>query len=152
MSPEQASGKVIDARSDLFALGTVLYLLMTRHRPFEGPTDLETLLRVQKADFRPPEAVAPDLEPEVAAIINRAMHLEPDDRYQTADEMLVDIERVLRTVYLPVGQTELKRWLATLAARDGVPSIAKATGGPATGRGGTGEMEGKDVVLSDSSQ
>src|SRR5947207_4931490 len=60
MSPEQAMGKSIDQRSDLFSLGTVLYLLMVRSRPFEGPTDLETLLRVQKGDFPPPEAVAPD--------------------------------------------------------------------------------------------
>ena len=92
MSPEQAMGKPIDQRSDLFSLGTVLYLLMVRSRPFEGPTDLETLLRVQKGDFLPPEAAAPDLQPEVAAIINRALKLDPNERYQSADEMLADIE------------------------------------------------------------
>ena len=126
MSPEQAMGKPIDARSDIFSLGTMLYLLMVRSRPFEGPTDLETLLRVQKGDFAPPEAVAPDLEPEVAAIINRSMKLDPAERYQTADDMLTDLERVLRTVFQPVGQTELKRWLHELSAHDGHPSIGKA--------------------------
>jgi serine/threonine-protein kinase len=154
MSPEQAMGRTIDPRSDLFALGTVLYLLMARVRPFTGGTDLETLLRVQKAEFRPPEEAAPDLPPEVAAVINRAMQLDPAARYQSADEMLADIERVARTVYLPVGQTELKKYLADLSARDGVASIGKAAQAAQAARPGTGsgELEGKDVVLLDSSQ
>jgi serine/threonine-protein kinase len=151
MSPEQALGKAIDARSDLFSVGTMLYLLMTGRRPFEAPTDLETLLRVQKADFRPPDKARPDIERALAEIISRAMSLQPDDRYQTADEMLIDVERVMRTVFQPVGQTELKRWLADLQARDGVPSIGKATL-PSTAVPGSGEMEGKDVVLVDSQQ
>jgi serine/threonine-protein kinase len=154
MSPEQAYGKPIDQRSDLFSLGTVLYLLMVRARPFEGPTDLETLLRVQKGDFTPPEAVAPDLEPEVAAIINRAMKSDPSERYQSADEMLADIEHVARNVFRPVGQTELKRWLAELSAQDGQPSILKMTSRPTSTRAGTGtgELDGQDVVLSDSQE
>ena len=137
MSPEQAMGKPIDQRSDLFSLGTVLYLLMVRSRPFEGPTDLETLLRVQKGDFLPPEAAAPDLEPEVAAIINRALKLDPNERYQSADEMLADIEHVARNVFRAVGQTELKRWLAELALQDGQPSILKMTSRSTAGRTGT---------------
>jgi serine/threonine-protein kinase len=151
MSPEQALGKAVDARSDLFAVGVVLYQLMTGVRPFEGPTDLETLLRVQRGDFKPPHVVAPDLPPHVCAIISRAMQLDPDMRYQSAEEMLTDIEQVLRTVFRPVGQTELKRWLAALGTRDGQMPMAKAAHTPPHGRvtGGTGELEGKDVVLDD---
>ena len=154
MSPEQAYGKPIDQRSDLFSLGTVLYLLMVRSRPFEAPTDLETLLRVQKGDFTPPEAAAPDLEPEVAAIINRALKHDVNERYQSADEMLADIEHVLRNVYRPVGQTELKRWLAELSAHDGTLSILKGGARHTSSRPGTGsgELDGKDVVLSDSQE
>jgi serine/threonine protein kinase len=155
MSPEQAMGKPIDARSDIFSLGTVLYLLMTRTRPFEGPTDLETLLRVQKGDFRAPHDVAPDLPPEVAAIINRAMQLDPVGRYQSAEEMLVDVEQVLRSVFRPVGQTELKRWLGALAAHDHTLPIGRSpertTTNARTGTG-SGELDGKDVVLSDSQE
>jgi serine/threonine-protein kinase len=149
MSPEQALGKAIDQRSDLFAVGVVLYQLMAGVRPFEAPTDLETLLRVQRAEFRPPHVAAPDLPPQVSAIIARAMQADPDLRYQSAEEMLTDIEQVLRTVFRPVGQTELKRWLAALGARDGQVPMAKAAGQtPPHGRlTGTGEMEGKDVVL-----
>ena len=150
MSPEQALGKPIDARSDLFSLGTVMYQLMTGVRPFEAATDLEILLRVQHAQFRPPEETKPDMEPELAQIMMRAMKLDPADRYQSADEMLIDIERVLRTVFRPVGQTELKRWLGDLQREDGVPSIGKAPAVVAGPRTGTGELEGKDVELSDS--
>src|SRR5262249_28723941 len=98
---------------------------------------------------RPAEAAAPDLPPQVSAIIARAMQAEPEHRYQSAEEMLTDIEQVLRTVFRPVGQTELKRWLAALGARDGQVPMAKAAGqAPPHGRlTGTGEMEGKDVVL-----
>ncbi len=156
MSPEQAMGKPIDARSDLFALGTILYLLVTRTRPFEGPSDLETLLRVQKGDFRPPEEAAPDLQPEVAAVVARAMRKEPDERYQSADEMLADVERVARTAFRPVGQTELKRWLTELAARDSAPPISQSTA-PARATAtrsttGTGELEEEDVVLLDTDE
>ena len=157
MSPEQAMGKPIDQRSDLFSVGTVLYLMVTRTRPFEGPSDLETLLRVQKGDFRPPEEASPDLPPEVAAVVARAMRKEPGERYQSADEMLGDVERVMRTAFRPVGQTELKRWLTELGARDGVPPISQssATAARATStrtKTGTGELEEEDVVLLDTDE
>src|SRR5579862_999022 len=98
--------------------------MLTRARPFEGPSDLETLLRVQKGDFPAPESVAPDLPPEVAAVVGRAMRREPDERYQSADEMLSDVERVMRTAFRPVGQTELKRWLSEFFVRKHVPPIS----------------------------
>jgi hypothetical protein len=67
----------------------------------------------------------------VARIIMRAMRLTPAERYQTADEMLVDVERVLRTEYQSAGQTELKLWMAQLARRDGSQSFGKTrSGGP----------------------
>ena len=155
MSPEQAMGKPIDARSDLFSLGTVLYLLMVRSRPFEGPTDLETLLRVQKGDFTPPEAAAPDLEPEVAAIINRAMQARPQRSATRAPTRCWPTSSTCcARVFRPVGQTELKRWLAELSAHDGHAvdrQGARARARPPAAPG-TGELDGKDVVLSDSQE
>ena len=59
MSPEQALGAPIDAGSDIFAAGTLLYLLATNRRPFASASDIESLLRVQRAEFVPPEQVSP---------------------------------------------------------------------------------------------
>lgn len=130
MSPEQASGSILDNRSDLFSLGTILYLFFTGRRPFEAPTDLESIMLVRECRFSPPEVVKPGLDPAMAKIIRRALERLPSKRYQNADEMLVDIENVQRTVYRPAGQTELKRWLADLQARDHCPTISRATAKP----------------------
>src|SRR5580693_4477321 len=78
------------------------------------------------------------------------MRRDPAERYQSADEMLADIERVLRTAFRPVGQSELKRWLADLTARDGVLPISQASARSTSARTGTGELEEEDVVLLDS--
>jgi hypothetical protein len=86
---------------------------------------MESLLRVQKAQFAPPEQARATVSPAVSAIIMRALRLAPSERYQTADEMLVDVERVLRTEFHSSGQTELKLWLEQLARRDDAPSIGK---------------------------
>jgi serine/threonine-protein kinase len=141
MSPEQASGWVLDNRSDLFALGTMLYQFFTERRPFEAPTDLESITRVRECKFTPPEMVKPGLHPALVKIIRRAMQALPANRYQSADEMLVDIENVQRTAYKPAGQTELKRWLAELQQRDHCQTISHASAAPAA----TAENEGLDV-------
>jgi serine/threonine-protein kinase len=154
MSPEQASGTAVDARSDLFSLGTVLYVLGTGRRPFEAPTDLEALVRVRQCQFAPFTEVAPDISPEFARITLRAMQAAPADRYQSAEEMLIDIETVQRSVFVPAGQTELKRWLAELQQIDGAPTISRAAGQTPT----TGDPEAlqfddnQDVIFDDSSQ
>jgi serine/threonine-protein kinase len=126
MSPEQASGGELDARSDLFSVGTMLYLMVTGRRPFEAPTDLEIILRVQQGQFPPPTEIKPDLPPEIARIIERAMKKAPADRYQTGEEMLLDLEFAQRSVYRPAGQTELRRWLMELGERDHAPPISQS--------------------------
>jgi serine/threonine protein kinase len=125
MSPEQATGAVIDKRSDIFSVGSLLYRMMTSALPFEAPTDLEMLLRVQKADMTPIEKAKPGVSAAVSAIVMKAMRLAAAERYQSADEMLVDVERVLRNEFQSAGQTELKLWLEQLGRRDGVDSIGK---------------------------
>jgi serine/threonine protein kinase len=126
MSPEQAYGCELDARSDLFSLGVVLYLMITRLPPFDGLTDYETLMQVRAGNFLPPETARPRLNREVYRVIRKAMAIAPADRYQNATEMLVDVEQVLRLGFRPLEQTELARWLADLSAKDGVPPLTRA--------------------------
>ena len=141
MSPEQARGEAIDRRSDIFSVGSLMYRMMTDRLPFEANNDLESLMRVQKAEFPPPQEAKPGIGSSVAAIIRRAMRLHPAERYQTADEMLIEVERVLRTEFHSAGQTELKSWLVQLGRRDNAPSIGRAP------RDETGVV--KDMVQTD---
>ena len=155
MSPEQASGEPLDARSDLFSVGTMLYVMITRRHPFDAPTDYETLMLVKSGDFTPPETARPGLNPELYRVIRKAMAKAPGDRYQTAEEMLVDVEQVMRLAFRPVGQTELQRWLADLSSKDGVPPLTRegapepspTTVGPL--RGGDGQESGLMLNLDD---
>ena len=125
MSPEQALGTSVDRRSDIFSVGSMLYRMVTEKLPFDGGDDMESLLRVQKAQFSPPEQVKATVGPGVSSIIMKALRLAPSERYQAADEMLADVERVLRNEFHSAGQTELKLWLEQLARRDDAPTIAK---------------------------
>src|SRR5262245_25552532 len=125
MSPEQALGTSVDKRSDIFSVGSMLYRMVTEKLPFDAGDDMESLLRVQKAEFSPPEQVKPTIGPGVSGIVMRALRLAPSERYQSADEMLIDVERVLRTEFHSAGQTELKLWLEQLSRRDEAPTIKK---------------------------
>ena len=162
MSPEQASGGKLDARSDLFSLGTMLYAMITRRLPFDAATDYETLMLVKSGDYLPPETARPGLNPELYRVIRKAMSKSPDDRYQKAEEMLVDVEQVMRLAFRPVGQTELHRWLVDLSAKDGVPPLTRETppapdtvvdvvGAPrgAGGKAATGDESGLVLDLDD---
>ncbi|MBI5545069.1 MAG: protein kinase [Deltaproteobacteria bacterium] len=148
MSPEQAKGEdQLDARSDVFSLGCTLYQLATGLTPFAGGTELEMLLRMEQCAFRPLEQARPDLPPELAAIIKKAMQKAPADRFANADELLADLERVQRGAFRPAGQSELKAWLTELARRDQVPTIGRrSAAAPAAVT--PGELEpGANLVL-----
>jgi hypothetical protein len=95
MSPEQAAGDPLDARSDVFSLGAVLYLMLTGARAFDAPTVPAILARVARADPPPPSTLAAGLPPGVDDIVARALAKDLDRRYATARMMAEDVEDVL---------------------------------------------------------
>ncbi len=130
MSPEQATGATIDGRSDIFSTGTLLYLLTTGQRPFEAQSELQTMVKIQDAEFAPPQEAEPSIDPRIAEVITKAMRKLPSERYGTADEMMRAVEDVLRAGFPSAGQSELRRYLDELGRKDGVPPLSLAHGLP----------------------
>ncbi|HVY37127.1 MAG TPA: serine/threonine-protein kinase [Polyangia bacterium] len=126
MSPEQAAGETLDARSDLFSVGTLLYLLTTGKKPFDGATDLDVIMQVRKARYEKPSAFVRDFNPDVERFIARALRANLNTRWQTAQQMADRIDAILIKLGQPTGPTALKRWLETLSGRDGIKSAAHA--------------------------
>ncbi|MGE5337740.1 MAG: serine/threonine-protein kinase, partial [Gemmatimonadota bacterium] len=91
MSPEQALGKPLDPRSDVFSAGTILYELVTGKRAFDGKTIEDTIAAVIKCAPAAVESLRTDAPPELVRIIRRAMAKSPGDRYQTAGDLRNDL-------------------------------------------------------------
>ena len=95
MSPEQVRGQTIDGRSDIFAVGILLYEMVTGERLFLGESDFSTLDKVRKAEVRPPSELNADLPPALEAIILKALAREPGDRYLRGAELAEALEQFL---------------------------------------------------------
>ena len=96
MSPEQAAGQPVDARSDIFSFGVVLYELLAGRRPFEGATDLERLQALISRPVPPLAESSLDLPADLRNVVEKALEKDPAERYQTARELVVDLRRLTR--------------------------------------------------------
>jgi eukaryotic-like serine/threonine-protein kinase len=94
MSPEQVQGQTVDPRSDIYSFGVTCYHMLAGEPPFKGQAPFEVALQHVQSTPVPLADVRPDLPPELCAIIARMMAKKPDDRYQTAREVLRDLTRI----------------------------------------------------------
>ena len=121
MSPEQVEGKPLDHRSDLYTYGLILYEMLTGVLPFSGDTTFQLMYqRVHQLPKRP-ELVIPDLPPYLSRICLKCLEKDPANRYQSANEILVDLEfkhapTHTRTVQITLPAIPQKLWLISGAA------------------------------------
>jgi serine/threonine-protein kinase len=89
MSPEQAQGKKVDTRSDIFSFGAVLYEMLTGERAFTGESSITTLSAILRDDVRPLSQIAPDVPPQFQALIDRCLKKNRDERWQSMHDVMM---------------------------------------------------------------
>ena len=165
MAPEQIQGGEVDARNDIFSFGVVLYEMLTGHLPFRGDHDAAMMYSIVNEEPASLQQYLADAPSELLHTVNRALEKDPEERYQTVREMLIDLRRFkkestrvarqllqaeepLRTE-MPVTATGglwwRKRWLWPAAL--GLIVVGGGTGNPAASENQGGEAQSESKVF-----
>lgn len=118
MSPEQARGEELDARTDIFSLGIVLWELVTGELLYKDDDEVTLLSQVRRAAINPPKSVRADIPNGLNRIIVKALSRNPDDRYKTAFEMQKDLERFLVRHNSTYGKDQVGYWMRSTFYED----------------------------------
>ncbi|HSD88654.1 MAG TPA: serine/threonine-protein kinase [Kofleriaceae bacterium] len=126
MSPEQCRGKHLDRRSDIHALGIVLYELLTARRLFKGDSDFMTMSAIVASRIPKPSQRRPDVPPELEEIVLKALSKVPEDRYQTADEMRRALEQFAAKANLRTSTSGLSDYMLKMFGHRPEPWLVEA--------------------------
>lgn len=133
MSPEQAIGKALDARTDLYSLGVVMYQSLSGRLPFAGETTPDTIARIMRDDPPPLRQINPSVSAPVENLINRCLQKNPDDRYADAAELILMLDRLTAAPGTAVpGSTEHPQLVVapTLPMKAAMESASESAGTP----------------------
>ena len=132
MSPEQAWGRDIDQRSDIFSLGLVLYEMLTGRKAFVGDSELSILEQVRAPRLVQPRDIDPSIPPEVERVVMKALKENREERYQTAADLAAELVNILQSIRPAPGAPELGTFLADLVGRERpAPAAAAPAARPA---------------------
>ncbi len=118
MSPEQASGLELDARTDLFSAGIILWEMLTGKRLFLGENDFETLEKIKECAVPPPTKYNPGIPPELEQVILKALSKEPANRFESAQQMQNALARIFYTGFPDFSGRDLGNFLRTLFSEE----------------------------------